>query len=559
MRTALWVVIAAVLAGCQKPGKSGGGGGSPASGGAKLGLKKDVERIEGVGVRRLSGDVTDLRATPDGQTVTGLLKAEKPAIAGVPPPMRLGELWAVPATGEAKKVASGVTNMPGGSLFSPDSRWLLVLAGYDPTRQQGRLLVQDLTALSTEPVPVSGKVTYFVPSADSKLLAWVEDGVLRVGPLPGGPFREVAGEVATAEFSPAGKHVYFRRRMAAAGGLFQLALDNPKATPRKVTDQAGDWILSADGARLVYLARSTPGTPYFELYAADAAALKAVKLAENVTLMRVSADGKWAAWLESYHAQEGGNLVLRAIDGGERRELGVRVKDLDFTADSARLFFRNNYTELKLGGAAAMLPGEEQLLEKVGDLTEVTLATGAARVLQKKVPNYLLSPDGKAIAFTARIERPEYTRHLYLLGPGQAEPVLLRKWLYDYAFSSSSDRLFFRANCTREGRSCDLLVQDVAAAKPSADGGVAGGAQLVAEATFNFKLSPDGNRVVYTYAHTMDQSFDVSVLNFKTGERKTLEQFVRVPVYFLGRDGAKVAYVVDEKKRAGLYVAEQVP
>jgi hypothetical protein len=64
---------------------------------------------------------TDLRLTPDRTVATYLAMAEKPHLEGVPPQMVIGVLNAVSLSGGLpRRLGSGVTNLPGGYLFSPD-------------------------------------------------------------------------------------------------------------------------------------------------------------------------------------------------------------------------------------------------------------------------------------------------------------------------------------------------------------------------------------------------------------------------------------------------------
>ena len=77
------------------------------------------------------------------------------------------------------------------------------------------------------------QVSYMLPSPDGALLAFVDSGVLKLGPLPAGPFQDVGGEVSTAQFTPDGKTLFFKRRLVAAGGLAAVAVDKPEA-PRKL-------------------------------------------------------------------------------------------------------------------------------------------------------------------------------------------------------------------------------------------------------------------------------------------------------------------------------------
>jgi dipeptidyl aminopeptidase/acylaminoacyl peptidase len=171
--------------------------------------------------------------------------------------------------------------------------------------------------------------------------------------------------------------------------------------------------------------------------------------------------------------------------------------------------------------------------------------------VHKNCANFLFSPDGKELAFAASVFKPAFSRDLYLLRAGVKDPVKLKEWIYEYAFTPQGDRLFYRADCTREGRACILYSVDTTAAEPKPG--------QEADSVFTFKLSHDGARVAFTYAHTQGELFDVSVLNLKTKERKTIEQDVKLPVLFLDKDGSKIAYLVGDKAKAGVYVASQVP
>ncbi|MER2562484.1 MAG: hypothetical protein ABTQ32_17300 [Myxococcaceae bacterium] len=512
-------------------------------------IEKPVRQAS-LGVRKVEGSAIDLRASPDGKIVTALLDGEKPRIDGVPPTMRMGSLWAVPTgDGAAVKVATGAVNVPGGLLFTNDGKYLLVIGAYDPTQQSGELLVQDLTDLSKERQRLAPHVTYMKPSLDGTRVAYVDDGVLFEGPLPGGPFRQLAGEVATAEYAPNGKQLYFRRKSVAGGGVFQLELGDEKPTPKRFVDAVGEYVISDDSKWVIAMARTNPRQSGFELFVADVATLKAVKVADDVVRFAISRDGKWLARMQVPRSATAatdlqiGELWLAKTGQPEGRKVGEKVREFEFTKDSKKLIFRDNYQVL------ALIGGKSD--EKVGDLTSVTLPDGAPVVLQKRSPNYELSPDGTAIAYTARIERPEYSRHLFLRKEG-SEPVKLQEWLYDYVFSPQGDRLFFRANCMREGRSCDLMMQELAKVgveKP----------RKTAQNTFNFKLSEDGSRAITTSPHMTDELFDVLLTNFTTGETKTLDQYVIQPVHLLSKDGRTAAWIVSDRKNSGVYVGTNLP
>jgi hypothetical protein len=548
--TCLAFVAACCLgAGCQEKGTASSGGAGPKSVIERVQQEKTAPRLPVLGVRRLAGEAQDVRATPDGAVLTALLNAQKPSIQGVPPPMRLGELWAVPtAEGEAVRLGKGVSNMPGGWLITQDSRWILFLGGFDPTQQLGELFVQDAKNLATERRRLAARVTYFVPSDDSKQLAFVENGVLHVGPLPAGPFRQVAGEVSTAEFSADGRFLYFRRRYSAAGGLFQVTLADERAQPKRLLDQVAEYTVLRSGKHVVVNARATPGDRTFQLHAIEVGSLDDRTLSDDAERFRVTPDGQHVAWISTGGAVgQPGELWLAGVVRGKPRKLADKVKDFEFSPDSKRLVFRDNYIELPLGGREAK-PGEKEV-EKVGDLTLVELPDGAPKRLVRLCPNYLFSPDGAALAYTARIEKPEVTRRLFLLKPGATEAVALKDWLYEYAFRPGGNELVFRADCLREGRACNVLRVRLDAPQDEPP-------TKELEGVFGFKFSKDGSRAMVAYAHLTDQSFDLALRNMASGEQKTVDQYVEWPAVSLGPDGAYVAYVVKEKQRAGVYVAK---
>ena len=531
------LVLAMGLVGCKGKGAEGAGGVS----GSRVSLNKVMKGEAGVGsvgVKRVGGIGIDLRATSDGRFLTWLLDAEKPRLDGLPPPMRIGVLWAVPSQGgESRKLGSGVTNMPGGYLFSPDGRWVLFLAGYNAAEQSGELRVASLSDPASTPERLGGRVTYMLASPDSKQVAFVDEGVLRAGPLPKGPFREVAGEVATAEFSPDSATLYFRRRVANAGGLYQVPLKDVGKPPRKVADQVGDFRLTPDGKTVAYAARPSAGSSSYELFVADTTALKSKQLARNVINFRFSPDGKLLAHNEGLSPEDPGDLFVETLagTGAEPTALGSKVKDFQFSPDSKSIAFREGYND-----------GEGDLAVRViGD-------SKPAKKISRRVRSYSWSDDNLKIAFTIRVVKPITSVDLVVWRVGDEEPTKIKQWVYDYTFTPQSNRLLFRTDCSREGRSCDLLALDLADLKVPP--------KKLVEAMSGFKISQNGERVLITYSRAQTGDFyDVAVFNLKNNERKTLEQFIRLPALFLDKDGGKVGYVVAEQNKSGVYVADQVP
>ncbi len=506
--------------------------------GTRISLNQVIKGHAGVGsvgVKRAGGAGIDLRATPDGKFLTWLLEAAKPRLDGLPPPMRVGVLWAVPSKGgDARRLGNGVTNMSGGYLFSPDGRWVLLLAGYNAAEQSGELRVADLSDPASATERLGGRVTYMLASPDSKQIAFVDDGVLRTGPLPKGPFAEVAGEVATAEFSPDSATLYFRRRVASAGGLYQVPINEVGKPPRKIADQVGDFRITPDGKTVAYASRPSAGSSSYELFIADTATFKSKQLARNVLNFRFSPDGKLLAHIEGLSPEDPGDLFVEAVAGAEPKSLAARVKDFQFSPDSKSIAYREGY----------------QNDDNRGDLAVAVIgsATGAKKVA-RRCQSFRWSADNLKIAFTVKTMKPIISVDLMVWRVGDEAASRIKQWVYDYDFPPESDRLLYRADCSREGRSCNLMSLDLADLKVPPT--------TLVEGTSGFKISADGLKVLLTYSRAQTGDFyDVAVFNLKSGERKTLEQFIRLPALFLDNQGGKVGYVVAEPNKEGLYVAE---
>jgi Tol biopolymer transport system component len=512
------------------------------SGGAAPSGKRG-EVVGGMGKSVASGDAIDLRVTSDGKFATYLLDAQKPRLDGIPPVMRLGTLYAVATGGGSpRKLGSGVTNMPGGYLFSSDSRWALFLVGYNVSAQAGELRAVDLLDAKSDEVKLGSRVTYVVSSKDGNQVAFVDDGTLKVGVLPGGPFRELAADVTVAEFAPDGQNVYFKRKLTLAGGLYQVSVA-AGTPPKKLADKVGDFKVSAD-SRYIALATSSVQSPgLYDLQVADAGNAKPKMVAVATNFFGFSPDGKLLARIEGYKGTGNqGSLMVGPADGGPGKKLGDKVDVVMFSPNSQGIAFLQNYSMSDTQGGTL---GQ-------GSLTVAQLPSGEVKTLGERVPGYVWSNDGKTLAFVGRFFKPVYSVDLLVHSMGSTEPPhKVQQGVYGYLFSADDQYLMFRAGCIRNGRACDLYTLEVAKPKEPP--------QKAVEGIFSFKPAPEGSRVLLTYARTLGDLYDVAVYNLKTKERKTLEQLVKVPAHFVSADGSKAAYVVAEQGKQGVYVAEGAP
>jgi hypothetical protein len=529
----LWrlVVVGALAAlsvvGCKREEPSGGGGGGAGGGkGAAVG---------GQGTLLAPGVAADLRVTPGGQLVSYLLGAKKPRLDGIPPQMLLGELYVVPVSGGApRKVGEGVTNVPGGQLFTKDSGYALFLNGYNPASQSGALHVLALGDPAAEPVRLGEAVTYMLPSPDGKLLAFVDGGVLKLGPLPAGPFKDVAGEVSTAQFTPDGRTLFFKRRLVAAGGLAAVSVDKPEA-PRKLGDYVGDYAVSSDGQRVAWQARSDAERGMYDLFVAEVAKLAPRKVASGVKVFAFSPDGRWLARTENGKPELLGDLHVGPADGSPGRKVAERVEEFAFSPDSQALGSLERYDPSA----------------RAGLMSVVKLPDGEPRRVGDRVPNFTWGSDGRYVAFLSRFLKPIYSVDLMLYPVGEEKAEKVHAGVFGYGFTPGNAEVIFRTNCIREGRACDFKALPLPRSQPEPATWLQG--------IFSYKLSEDGQRMLITYARMDSDTYDVGVYDLKTKARKTLDQRVQIPAYFAGPGDSHVAYLVTQGKSPGVYVAPATP
>ncbi len=506
-------------------------------------------QIGGLGVPVARGNVSDLRVTPDGKFAAFLVDAEKPHLEGAPPYMVLGELNVVPTTGGvSRKVGNGVTNAPGGLLFSQNSRWVLFLEGYSPAVQAGELIALDLTDAAAEPKRLGTGVTYMLPSPDSKSVAFVAEGTLKLADLGSGQVREVAGEVSTCEFSPDSKLLFFKRRQSAAGGLW-LWRTEKLLPPQKLSDQVGEMVVSPDSSRVAFQVKSPAVPNTFDLHLAAAPDFRPVKVASGSSAFAFSADGRHLVRTEAVSLQAGvqslnflGALHVGPSDGGPGKKVADRVREFTLSPDSKSVAFLHSYNlELSQGKFA------------VADL-----ATGAVKELGRKVKSFTWAPDGRHVAYQEIVPSKELgpSPDIMLYRIGAQGPVKIESWGWGYAFGKNGDYLVARAPCAPIGgkgvpRACPLVMRDLTAEKPAT--------KKIIEGVYSFKSSDDGQRLLVMHDELGAETYQVAVYNVKTGERRTLDGRAVLPAHFLEKDGSRVAYIIADRKRAGVYVCDKVP
>ncbi|HTS82760.1 MAG TPA: gliding motility protein [Myxococcaceae bacterium] len=515
------LLLADALGGCSK----GGGGPAPTA---------EKPLVGGLGKRLAAGPVADLKLTKDGAWATFLRNPKRPAIQGVSPLMALGELGVVSLKdGVVRFVGQGVSNRPGSVLFSPDSRWLLFVDGYNAAAEAGTLRTFPLGSTG-EPELRGREVSFVSVSPTGSAFAYVDGGVLRVAALQAGsPARAVATDVSTAQFTPDGAFLLVHHRTSAGGALERIAVEGNRPALR-LGDSVGDWTLGPDGKRVAFAVKSTVVRDGRDLWVAPLPDGKPARVVTGTGPFAFSPDGAQLARIERERASSIGNLVVGPGAGGAGRTVAERVGDFSFAPDGKAVAALANYDEQ----------------QKWGRLTYAPLPDGAPVELGRRVTTWIWSPDNRYLAFNLRVFQPLPSVDLWLYVRGKPSPSAVMANVYGYDFGPSGS-LYLRSECIREARACTL---------ERLDPGVPDGKPVpVLEGIFGFRPSDAGNRLLVTYARTDAETYDVAVLNLKTGVRVTLEERILLPALFADPQGSKVVYLVSQGERSGLYVCDQVP
>jgi hypothetical protein len=525
VRAATWgvfgaVALALVGAGCSK------GGGEPA--------KAEKPLVGGLGKRLAAGPVADLKLTKDGAHATFLRNPKRPAIQAISPLMALGELGVASiGDGTVRYVGQGVSNRPGSVLFSPDSRWLFFVDGFNAAAEAGTLHTFQLG--STGEPELRGRAVSFVSvSPTGNAFAFVDGGVLRVAPLQAGSTaRAVATEVSTAQFTPDGALLLVHHRTSAGAALERVPVEGNRPAAR-LGDSVGDWTLSPDGKRVAFAVNSATVRDGRDLFVVALPDGKATRVVAGTGPFAFSPDGAQLARIEREKASSIGNLVVGPSTGGAGRKVAERVGEFSFAPD---------------GKAIAALAGYDEQ-QRWGRLVYAPLPDGAPVELGKRVTTWIWSPDNKHLAFNLRVFQPLPSVDLWLYARGKPSGSAVMANVYGYDFGPGGV-LYFRSECIREARACTLerLDPSIPDGKPTP----------VLEGIFGFRPSEAGNRLLVTYARTDADTYDVAVLNLKSNVRVTLEERILLPALFANPEGSKVVYLVSQGERSGLYLCDQVP
>ncbi|WP_373048298.1 TolB family protein [Vulgatibacter sp.] len=505
--------------------------------GLAAGCKSNSQPAAYKGEGRLlaDGPAREVVTAPGGGAVAWLADPQLASDKGVNTSNQVyvGKVRMAPTSGgPAITLGDGVATLPGTFFFSPDGGKLGALTAWSFPKQHGTLVVADVAR--GESRKVADEVSFFAFSPDGRQLGYVADRKLSVELAAGGAPVAIAPNASTFEFSPDGKSLLVRRRAIGGGGeLLLVDLAKPDQA-QALADDVADYRWAEDGKRLAFTARNDKGGT--DLYVVEPGS-KPAKVGEGVPTFRFSPDGRHLAFIGDVTIQKQfGDLYVLPAGVAKPVKIGTTVTDFTFAPTSKRIGWLDKYSPQSRGGNLSWA----ELSEKP-----------EAREVAKNVPSFVWSHGGDALAFAARQTTPVFSIDLDLYRIGKDEkPVRVGRGVFGYSFSGKDDRLFFRTECTRNARSCDLHA--VSVEKPSEP------ARKIATGIFTYEPDPhDESMLMITYARTDADALDVAAVPADgSAGPKTLDRMVAHGTRFVGGEGDQIAYAVLDQKRLGVYVAE---
>lgn len=513
---------------------------------------KEVPRIR-EGQQLVVGKARELVHSPDGKFVTTLIDAEQAGDPGAPKGLLLGALHLAPtAGGPSRRLGGGVSNLPDAQLFSADGRHLAFLASYSVSRAHGELRLTKTDA-TTEPRSVAEAVTHYDFSPDGTRLAYVSDGTLYLLSLEGEsePVRLTSG-VSIVEFAPtkgrfAGT-LFAKRGLQAGGALlaFQAGQEKPRAIARGVRG----FSISPTGDALAFQAEGLLAPDAIEpesklkgglaaaeapgLYLANDAGVKRIS-EDAASEFRFSPDGTAVGFV----AQPGlgttaGDLFLHR--NGATKKVASRVQSWKFAPDGSLALLA------AWDGAAGA--GTFGVLKPNGDLVEIA----------RSVKQFALGPNGRHAMLSHGIVKDGLYSIALSLARLDAEkgdkPRELDIGVFGYLIDATGRHLAYKARCIDDGRACTLFHVDLEKAD-------AAPVELVKRVAA-FEFVPNREELVIVTSrragkHSGTLIYELGAVSLSGGGMRIIDDTMTGEHALVAGD--RVAYLVDEAGKAGLYVA----
>ena len=228
-----------------------------------------------------------------------------------------------------------------------------------------------------------------------------------------------------------------------------------------------------------------------------------------------------------------GNLWV-AARGSAPVRVAQRVGEPRWAADGAHLAWLQDYDPRSRTGTLALSgPG------------------AATTTLSRNVSDFELTRDASAVAFLVHDTAGGYSVNLGLARAGSAgPPTVVARGVFGFAFSPDGRWLYYRTACTREAEACDLLRIPSSGLAPGSE------PERVAEGAKSFEFAPGHpDRLLVSWARKDRLALDLALWE---GGKLVAVDTSALPgtAQFLGRDPTRLAYALNDPRRAGVYVAD---
>jgi hypothetical protein len=512
---------------------------------AALGCAEERRIQQGTAV--VGSKARQLWVAPNTEFVATLADVTPSSEPNAPADVFVGALTIAPASsGPARRLGGGVTNLPGSLVFSADSRHLAFLGGFSVARAKGELRLARTDA--GEPEALADSVTFYAFTRDGRSILWVANNELFRRAVAGGEAERLLGDVAQFEVGPAGRAsdgwLLVKRPVSAGRELLLLELATKTAVP--LARGVGLYGFSPDGERFGFVGEKLVHEGRAQTQ--DEAGLYVGivgqplrRVAEAATEFKFSPATDRLAYL----APPSGKAVvgdLYVSDGAQApRKIANRVQQTLFAQDGS-LGLLASYETQAAAGTLGILP-------PAGPVIEVA----------RNVKQFSFTPKGRQLLFSqAEFRNGAFTLLLGAFpvqGGAEAKARVVDQGVYGYAVDPAEKLLAYKHRCASDGRSCELSVADLASA--------AAPRRLLSGAAA-FEFVPDGSGLVVVTTRRAGKNtarllYSLGVISATEpgAKLRVLDDDTTGEFELLGREGARVAFLVEEPKRPGLYIGER--
>jgi hypothetical protein len=486
---------------------------------------------QGLGRRLAATEARVLSASADGAWLAYLDGCREARGQFLPPQTASCDLRVVAAAGgDPRKVASAVTTLPGALTWHPRAPILAALGEYDYLSGTGTLYLSADGGPGREVAEAVG-FHGFAPG-DDRVVAVAGGRIVSARPGEALEWMPGAEGLTSFELSPAwrapppGAVAALLRRPGRRGGLLLAQARDGKL--REVSSAAGDYAFAPGGGAFAYTVQGPQGYD-LEVVAGGGPPRVAGR---SVRTFSFAPAGDAIAFVAGASPGKQGDLLAGPV-GGPYQVMGREVGELSWARGAGRLAWLEGYDpRVRSGVAGAGGPGLRP------------------RTFGKNVTDVEISPDGQAVAWLQHSTRGGYSVDLHLAPvEGEAPDAVVATGVFGFAFSPDSAHLYFRTRCVRNGEACDLVRVPAAGVVPGRT------PEELAQGVKSFEFDPGApGRILLGWQRTDRAALDIGVWE--------LGKVVRVDTLVLPGSAAlvpgrrRVAYVVVDPKRAGVYLAD---